>query len=428
MARVADTDRTRRMVLGSLLGRISMVLVIFTIAVYVGIYSRTRDLALKAVEQQAKTYVDLIVKSRAWNSEYGGVYVEKTAGVETNPYLEELGIQPDVTCANGKVLTLRNPALMTREIAELVERDSGVRFHLTSLDPVNPDNAADVWEREGLAAFERGDREVGALISGTPDMYRYMVPLPVDGSCMTCHAAQGYEVGQIRGAISVSIPVDYLQDEMRLNGIGLFALAVFTLSGIVGALYLMSARVVDRLEAAERQLEHLSVTDSLTDLWNRRYMMRRLKAEFDRSGRQSHDLGLIMFDLDHFKEVNDQLGHAYGDLVLQAAAQRMHGAIRDYDVLGRFGGEEFLIIVPETDVEGVLGLAERVRSAISREPISSEDNEITVTASAGVAMLDASDQSPDALIARADGALYAAKRTGRDRVVLGESPESRGIL
>jgi diguanylate cyclase (GGDEF)-like protein len=426
MPKAVETPRARRVLLRTLLGRITIVLVAFTIAVYVGIYARTRDLAKAAVEEQAHSYLELIVQSRAWNARYGGVYVEKTPGVDSNRYLEELGVDADVTCTDDMVFTLRNPALMVSEIAELVSRDSGVVFHLTSLDPINPDNEPDAWERERLESFEDSDvREAGEFVEENVDapVYRYMVPLLVEDSCVSCHASQGYSVGEIRGAISVTVPAGNLDSEMRLNATGLAALAVLTLVGIVGTVYAMSARVVDRLEEAERQLEHLATTDSLTDLWNRRYMLRRLRTEFDRSKRQGHDLGLVLFDLDHFKEVNDRFGHAYGDRVLQAAAQRMHGAIRDYDVLGRFGGEEFLVIVPETDSEGVLTLADRIRTAVGAQPVEGPEGDVTVTTSAGVAMLAEGDLSPDAILARADGALYAAKRMGRDRVVMGESAE-----
>ena len=429
MALTPDTPRTRRVVLRSLIGRIAALLVVFTVAVYVGIYVRTQDLAMQAVEEQARTYTALIIKARAWNAGYGGVYVPKVAGVKENPYLRDLGVEPDIS-AGSATLTMRNPAMMTGEIAELLAADTGVRFHLTSLDPVNPDNAPDGWEASHLDDFDEGISEVGEFLDGTDDgdVYRYMAPLYVEESCLGCHSRQDYEVGQVRGAISVTIPTGQVTSDLRLNQIGFAAIGVVTLVGILSIVYVMSSRVVDRLEEAERQLEHLAVTDPLTELWNRRYMMRRLREEFERSRRQGHDLGLIMIDLDHFKDVNDRFGHAAGDLVLRAAAERMLGAVRDYDTLGRFGGEEFLVIVPETAPEDVRKLAERVRTAISMVPVTGPGEEITVTASCGVAMLAQGDLTVDATLARADGALYAAKETGRDRVVLGETPESRSLL
>jgi len=108
---------------------------------------------------RARAHFRDIVLTRRWNAEHGGVYVEKRAGIESNPYLQD----PDITATNGKTYTLRNPALMTREISELAARDGDYRFHITSLQLKNPDNAADDWERAALAGFGtrgfRGRRE-----------------------------------------------------------------------------------------------------------------------------------------------------------------------------------------------------------------------------------------------------------------------------
>ena len=114
--------------------------------------------------------------------------------------------------------------------------------------------------------------------------------------------------------------------------------------------------------------------------------------------------------------------------VLAETAERMYSAIREYDILGRCGGEEFLVIVPETEPQDVVNLAERIREAVSRDPVAGTAQEITMTTSAGAAMLSRSDLTPDALLARSDAALYAAKRLGRDRVVLGETPEDYDLF
>jgi diguanylate cyclase (GGDEF)-like protein len=425
MAGPLDAPRPRRVVLGSLITRITIVMAVFTVAVYVGIYFRTQTLIMQGLHEQAETYTQLIIETRAWNARYGGVYVEKAPGVESNPYLRDLGVDPDIETIDGTRYTLRNPALMTLEISEALSRDSGVSFRLTSLEPVNPENAPDEWERTILGEFDEGFTEPARVVQDGPagSTYRYMVPLVVEQSCLSCHEEQGYQTGEIRGAVSVLIPIDDVRRSLGLNAIGLAGLALLTLAGIMGIVYVMASRVAERLDETERQLEHLAVTDALTDLWNRRHMIGRLKEEFDRSRRQQHDLGLIILDLDHFKDVNDRFGHAAGDAVLRAAAQRMQGAIREYDTLGRFGGEEFLIIAPETPAQGVVSLAERVREAVSADPIPVLEAELTVTASAGVAILSVSDTDPDALLARADAALYAAKGLGRDRVVLGKAPD-----
>jgi diguanylate cyclase (GGDEF)-like protein len=121
--------------------------------------------------------------------------------------------------------------------------------------------------------------------------------------------------------------------------------------------------------------------------------------------------------LDHFKQVNDTYGHGAGDFVLRTFGERVNQTLRSADVAGRIGGEEFLIVLPETDMEGALLLAERVRTIIEKEPMVIPDGELTVTCSLGVAEIFPEDKDAGVLLARADGALYEAKRKGRNRVM-----------
>ena len=171
-----------------------------------------------------------------------------------------------------------------------------------------------------------------------------------------------------------------------------------------------------RREAAVREL---SLTDSLTRLANRRAIFARLIHERESSARTRRPLSVIMLDLDHFKEVNDTHGHASGDLVLQAAAERLESALRQSDHIGRFGGEEFLIVLPGTDQKGAWMLADRCRATLASEPVTIADGgQIQVTASLGLYCNDGDwDASPDDMLRRADEKLYRAKERGRNRVV-----------
>jgi diguanylate cyclase (GGDEF)-like protein len=171
------------------------------------------------------------------------------------------------------------------------------------------------------------------------------------------------------------------------------------------------------LRAANAELQRLTVVDPLTGLLNRRALGNVLRREMDRSRRHRHDLAVIMFDLDHFKRVNDQHGHAAGDAVLRHVAAVATRSVRGTDAVARYGGEEFVIVGPETEWGEAMELAERVRAAVSSSPTAWEGRPLTVTASFGVAMLSAQDADADAVIQRADRALYAAKAAGRNRVV-----------
>jgi diguanylate cyclase (GGDEF)-like protein len=137
--------------------------------------------------------------------------------------------------------------------------------------------------------------------------------------------------------------------------------------------------------------------------------------------RHRHELAVIIFDIDRFKDVNDHHGHAAGDLVLRHVASVTAEAVRDTDVLARYGGDEFVLVAPETDEANALRLAERIREALRSRDVSVNSHRLRVTASFGISMLRANDEEPERILARADSALYAAKTGGRDRVVVDSS-------
>lgn len=155
--------------------------------------------------QSARAFFRQIVLDRSWNAGHGGVYVPITDTVQPNPYLDEKF--RDVTTTDGLKLTMINPAFMTRQIAELADEKDGVKFHITSLKPIRPENKATEWETAWLQAFENGDTEKYELVQDqSVSKIRYMAPLFIQQACLKCHARQGYKVGDIRGGISVTVP------------------------------------------------------------------------------------------------------------------------------------------------------------------------------------------------------------------------------
>jgi diguanylate cyclase len=179
------------------------------------------------------------------------------------------------------------------------------------------------------------------------------------------------------------------------------------------------ARVTaQELEAANEALRVQAVTDPLTGAHNRRGFMDRSGAEIERCERYGHELVLAMLDIDHFKRVNDTLGHAAGDAVLAAVAAELQRASRETDVVVRWGGEEFLFVFPNTDLSKGVAVVERFRTALAALPIEvPEGDPVKVTISGGVAELERSD-TVDSLVARADDALYRAKESGRNRLMI----------
>ncbi|HEX9082191.1 MAG TPA: GGDEF domain-containing protein, partial [Holophagaceae bacterium] len=160
----------------------------------------------------------------------------------------------------------------------------------------------------------------------------------------------------------------------------------------------------------------LSTKDPLTGLANRGATLSEFQNRFGLSLRYERPLSVVVCDLDHFKRINDTLGHGAGDFVLQAFGDRVRANLRESDLAGRIGGEEFLMVLPETDLGGGRQFAERLRKALAQAPLSLPTGALEVTCSFGVAERLAQDQDPGQLLARADAALYLAKAGGRNRV------------
>lgn len=178
------------------------------------------------------------------------------------------------------------------------------------------------------------------------------------------------------------------------------------------------------LRSNNDELEKLLMTDDKTGLANFREFQRHLVAEFDRSARYRTPLSLIFLDLDHFKQINDTLGHPAGDRVLQEFAVLVEGGARASDIAARYGGEEFAIVLPHTEGEMGLRVAERILAAVREFVFLADSRPTHITVSAGVATFAAGDSidSADALLRAADRALYRAKESGRDRVVFEATP------
>lgn len=177
-------------------------------------------------------------------------------------------------------------------------------------------------------------------------------------------------------------------------------------------------RYAIELRHSVNQTMALAVTDDLTGLYNRRYFDRHLSVMLGKAQEQDRDMALMILDIDHFKAVNDTHGHDVGDAVLKEFAARLKRNIRGVDLACRFGGEEFVVLMPDTDVRQAEAVAERVREAIAERGFEvSQGRPLSVTVSAGVTLNESLSDTPETLVKRADVALYRAKREGRNRVV-----------
>ncbi|HNQ05499.1 MAG TPA: diguanylate cyclase [Thiobacillaceae bacterium] len=238
----------------------------------------------------------------------------------------------------------------------------------------------------------------------------------------------------ISAALALMVPrrvlplLDLLQGHAGHDTSALLGLLISGLM-LVGVLGLRA--LFTNMRRQERELVHLATIDGLTHASNRRHALQLARAELVRQRRTGRPLAVLILDLDHFKKINDGYGHAVGDAVLAAVAAACMAGLRGMDVFGRLGGEEFVIVLPETDAAQALASAERLRTRVAALEVAAGDHVARVTVSIGVALGTGRQTDPDSALAellrRADTALYAAKAAGRDRSVVwhaGLSPRS----
>lgn len=232
---------------------------------------------------------------------------------------------------------------------------------------------------------------------------------------------------KVIGAFEVYVDITKIKNDT----IRVLWLTMASLSLVLGFcffnLYLPMRRGTLNLIKAHLDLNDLATKDYLTGAYNRRYITDRAKEEFHRMRRQigkgvtRHSLGFIMADIDFFKRVNDKYGHAAGDLVLQEVAIRLKAGLRDYDVFCRYGGEEFVVMLPHTNEDESMVVAQRLRLNVNQKPIDlGELGQLTVTVSFGVATSREGRETAHDVLLKADEALYKAKESGRDKVVLSD--------
>jgi len=292
--------------------------------------------SMELAAEGARHMFRMVEMTRLWNARHGGVYVPVTQDMQPNPYLDVPA--RDLETRDGMRLTMINPAYMTRQIADIADRHD-ILFHITSLKPLRPGNAPDAWERASLLRFEDGEPEFMQLVKGADGaMFRYMAPLTVRQSCLKCHVQQGYQVGDIRGGVSVSMPADSIfgADAQRVHWSIVKHLLVFGLVSALVLVFLSHARrrwiQVESIRAEQAEIiaertAHLSERNEELRVENDE---RRQAEERYRSASQAaHDAIISAEEDGHISAWN-------------AGAQRIFG-YREQDIIGR----PLSLLVPE---------------------------------------------------------------------------------
>lgn len=361
----------------------------------------------------ARSFFQQVVLTRSWNALHTRVYVPVSDDTPPNPYLADFPDR-DVRVDGDVLLTMINPAYMTRQLSELAQRGSGVNFHITSLNPLRPENAPEPWERQALQRFEQGIDEVGQFFfhDNGDAGFRYMAPLITEQSCLTCHAQQGYEKGDIRGGISIILP--------NVANVPMLTLLISHLTiAIIGSILVL--RLGWMLNHSHDLLQHQAIYDTLTNIPNRRFFNEQINEKHRQTRRENRPLSLAILDIDYFKQFNDRFGHQAGDHCLIQIAQLLNQLTRrGGDFCARYGGEEFVVVLPNTPLKGAVLMAEKIRQAVEQADIHHPDSDIgVVTVSVGVTACHADTTDQDDLLRQADAALYRAKEAGRNRVEIG---------
>ena len=230
-----------------------------------------------------------------------------------------------------------------------------------------------------------------------------------------------FSVGMLIGATLINtmlLPREMVIWTRSLYGIIVICiLSVAAAAALLGFIYFFVSGLKKRLNEALSRLELLALSDELTGLYNRRYIIQRFGEEFARSKRAENDLGCILIDLDRFRSVNDDCGHVCGDEVLKKFSNLARTCLRVYDIVGRIGGEEFIVLLPRADREHVKAIAERIRECMEKHLVlDCGSRSVGVTISLGCTNRGDEDDSMDSMYRRADEALCMAKENGRNRV------------
>jgi|GEM_PF-1437020 len=351
---------------------------------------------------------------RKWATRHGGLYVKVSERTPPNPYLAHLPHR-DLTTTDGTKLTLMNPAFMVRQLIEEYGRDYGIMGKITGKVQINPINKPDDWQNKTLNLFESGLADEfyeKQNVDGKPYL-RYMKALYMTQGCEECHSHLGFQNGDLRGAVSVSVPLApyFTAASKTKRGVLITHLIIWAigLAAILCFLFLVKKLLT--------QMAHKTFHDVLTKLPNTSLFKNRLAQSLDKYNRDNDRLFAVCFmDLDRFKNLNDSYGHSVGDNLLIELADRLGKLLRPGDTVARMGGDEFTFLLDDVSgLDETITIAERILEVFNK-PFKIANDEIYSNASIGICLASSEYATASEMIRNADIAMYRAKKSGKDRI------------
>ncbi|GAA6130538.1 GGDEF domain-containing protein [Halopseudomonas sabulinigri] len=260
---------------------------------------------------------------------------------------------------------------------------------------------------------------LGTVLVGWESGFHYFLLMFIPALFVSMHARSAWILAICLWIYYVALDVLmwYIEPLQPISSNALLGVHIFNLTTVFFMFSYLALYYVITVTRAHKHLARMATTDSLTNLFNRRHMIALTEKELARHHRRPRDLTFMLMDIDLFKQINDDYGHDTGDRVLSAVSQLLQESMREQDFIGRWGGEEFLAVLPETDTDQAWASAERIRKAVETLVVENDGARISVTLSIGITQYRAEEALSNA-IARADHALYAGKSAGRNRVEL----------
>jgi diguanylate cyclase (GGDEF)-like protein len=356
--------------------------------------------------------------------------IDLSVDVSEYEYMNEAGKDTDFSLLRRQVDILNLLTAISGSIRNSIEIDEKTEFNSFLNSYVHSAHnimQITIVEESGKIIFASDYSAIGKNVQNMMGTNRKSSFITIDGKPVYRIMTNESPFEKPAGNLIITIDAaPYANNEKQLlfTAVGTSALAIFFALFIAYSIYRFNInqarRENIRLEGMVRERTHeieiLSNTDSLTGLWNRGHLEATMALEFKRARRYENDLTIMMIDLDHFKNINDNYGHLAGDEVLRQTAKIVNRCLRDTDFIGRYGGEELVILLPETDIETATIIGEKVRKTIEDNAVVFESNKIPVAASIGISAIGPQHSNAHEVLEEADKALYKAKEGGRNQV------------